>query len=128
LSDRGVAVTDTTREGTRALDALESTLHAHREAMTAGDLPAMDATQARIRALLSDPHWRACARADAVADRLRGALRDTALDASLAARGQSHAGRALAALGLGPQVYTPAGSLARAADTPHGPRARGLDA
>jgi hypothetical protein len=128
VSEADAAVTERTPPGAGALDALESTLRAHRDAMAAGDLPTMHATQARIRTWLTDPRWRASVRADADAARLRGALRDAALDAALAARGQAHAGRALACLGMGPAVYTPAGSLAAGPGALRGPGARDLNA
>ena len=50
-------------------------LQAHREAMAAGDLPAMLAGHERIQALLSDGQWRDAAPAGmAAADSVRQAL------------------------------------------------------
>lgn len=106
-----------------ALYALTSALHAHRDAMAAGDLSVMRASHERVRTLLCDPRWRQAARDDADAAGLRAALRATAGDAALALRGEAHASRALASLGLSSGVYTAAGGLARGPGAPRGPRA-----
>ena len=94
---------------------LATALQAHREAMAAGDLPAMLAGHERIQALLSDAHWRDAAHDGMAAVDLRAALQATAVGAALALRGEAHARRALASLGMSADVYTAAGALARGA-------------
>jgi hypothetical protein len=108
--------------GERALVALEALLAAQRNAMTAGDLAALEQSHTRIHALLSDPDWRHDAARVRSPVRLRTALKSAAINAGLAARGEAHAARALSALGAAPGLYTPSGGLKGGAYPPAGPR------
>lgn len=95
----------------RAIEALERLLDAQRAALVDGDVAGLEAAHARIHALLSDPDWKRAAARDRSPQRVRDALRAAALNAGLAARGEAQAARALAAMGLGPSVYTSKGAL-----------------
>ena len=97
--------------GGRALAALETLLEAQRRAMSAGDLAAMQTAHASIHGLLSDPAWRRDAARSGARTRVQAALKSAAINAGLAARGEAHAARALAALGQSPSLYTASGAL-----------------
>jgi hypothetical protein len=107
----------------KAVDALEALLDAQRRAMVAGDVRALDASSARIHALLSDPAWRREAARSRDPVRVRTALKTAAVNAGLAARGEAHAARALSALGATPALYTASGALGA-----RGARSRGVTA
>jgi hypothetical protein len=111
--------------GDRAIGALEALLAVQRQAMAAGDLPALEQSHARIHAMLSDAGWRRDAARTRSTTRLRTALKAAALNAGLAARGEAHAARTLSALGVSPGLYGARGSFA--AGAPGGP-SRGLSA
>jgi len=100
-----------TAAGGRALAALETLLEAQRRAMSAGDLAAMQTAHAGIHGLLSDPAWRRDAARSGAPIRVQAALKSAAINAGLAARGEAHAARALAALGQSPSLYTATGAL-----------------
>ncbi|MFN7645176.1 MAG: hypothetical protein ACK5PW_19175 [Burkholderiales bacterium] len=100
-----------TTAGERALAALETLLEAQRSAMSAGDLAAMQDAHAGIHGLLSNPAWRRDAALGPSQIRVRAALKAAAINAGLAARGEAHAARALAALGERPSLYTASGAL-----------------
>jgi hypothetical protein len=97
--------------GERALAALETLLETQRRAMSAGDVGAMQAAHADIHGLLSNPAWRRDAARVPSQTRVRAALQSAAINAGLAARGEAHAARALAALGGAPSLYTATGGL-----------------
>ncbi len=103
--DRGAVRADA------AVEAIGALLDALRAAMVAGDLPALEDLRARIQGVLSDPSWRRDAACGADPTRLRAALALTGVGAGLAARGESHAARALAALAPTPSLYTASGAL-----------------
>jgi hypothetical protein len=94
-----------------AVDTLGALLDALRAAMVAGDLPALEDVRARIQGVLSDPAWRRDAACGADPARLREALALAGVGAGLAARGESHAARALATLAPAPSLYTASGAL-----------------
>jgi len=98
--------------GKRALQALESLLESQRQAMTAGDLSAMEHARSQIHALLSDPSWRREAARSAAPPRLLASRGAAALNAGLAARGEAQAVRALAALGVTAGLYDAGGGYA----------------
>jgi hypothetical protein len=100
-----------TAAGVRALAALEHLLEVQRHAMSAGDLAAMQTAHAGIHGLLSDPAWRRDAARSGAPVRVQDALKSAAINAGLAARGEAHAARALAALGQSPSLYTASGAL-----------------
>jgi len=114
--------------GERALGALEALLATQRQAMTAGDLPALEQAHGRIHALLADPAWRGDAARTRSTTRLRTALKAAALNAGLAARGEAHAARALAALGASPALYTATGGFSGGGFPGAGGTSRGLSA
>jgi hypothetical protein len=97
--------------GHRAAAALERLLEQQRTALVAGDLESMQATQARMHALLVNPAWQRDAARCRDGERLRAGLRAVAVNADLAARGDAQATRGLSALGAAPAVYGSAGAL-----------------
>lgn len=98
--------------GLRALDALEAALAEQRDAMVAGDLAAIERASARLGALLADRSWRldAALTSPPARRRLRDALVAASVNAGIAARGDAHAARALAAIGVSPGLYTASGA------------------
>ncbi len=114
--------------GERALGALEALLATQRQAMAAGDLPALEQVHGRIHALLADPAWRRDAARTRSTTRLRTALKSAALNAGLASRGEAHAARALSALGASPAFYTASGGFAGGSFPSASGGARGLSA
>jgi len=109
--------------GERALSALEALLALQRQAMIAGDLPALEDSHTRIHALLSDPEWRRDAARVRSQLRLRAAIKTAAINVGLAARGEAQAARSLAALGIAPGLYNATGGLSGRAI-----RSRGISA
>lgn len=109
--------------GERALGALEALLALQRQAMIAGDLPALEDSHTRIHALLSDPEWRRDAARARSQLRLRAAIKTAAINVGLAARGEAQAARSLAALGIAPGLYDATGGLSG-----RGIRSRGISA
>ncbi len=105
MTHRGAARADA------AADALAELLGAMRAAMVAGDLPALEALRARTQAVLADPAWRRDLSDGADPGRLRAVRALAGVGAALAARGESHAARALAALAPSPSLYTASGAL-----------------
>jgi hypothetical protein len=101
----------TAAAGERALAALETLLEAQRSAMSAGDLAALQDAHTGIHGLLSNPAWRRDAARGPSQIRVQAALKAAAINAGLAARGEAHAARALAALGESPALYTASGAL-----------------
>ncbi len=97
--------------GLRALDALQAAIAEQRDAMVAGDLPAIERASARLAALLADRAWRqdAALSAPPARRRLRAALLAASVNAGVAARGDAHAARTLAAMGVSPGLYTASG-------------------
>ena len=71
----------------------------------------MQTAHAGIHGLLSDPAWRRDAARSGARTRVQAALKSAAINAGLAARGEAHAARALAALGQSPSLYTATGAL-----------------
>jgi hypothetical protein len=100
-----------TAAGERALAALETLLESQRRAISAGDFAAMQDAHAGIHGLLSNPAWRRDAARGPSQIRVQAALKSAAINAGLAARGEAHAARALAALGESPSLYTASGAL-----------------
>ncbi|RPH42864.1 MAG: hypothetical protein EHM87_15570 [Burkholderiales bacterium] len=97
--------------GERAIAALETLLEAQRSAISAGDVAAMQTAHADIHGLLSNPSWRRDAARGPSQARVRAALQSAAINAGLAARGEAHAARALAAIGGTTSLYTASGAL-----------------
>jgi uncharacterized protein (DUF2267 family) len=97
--------------GLQALDAIEAVLAAQRDAMVAGDPAAIEQASARLHALLADRSWRhdAALAAPDARRRLRAVLLAASVNAGVAARGDAHAARALAAIGVSPGLYTASG-------------------
>ena len=111
MSTRAVRQPPQAGPGERALSALEALLLVQRQAMVAGDLPALEASHGRIHAMLSDPQWRRDAARARSQPRLRAAIKTAAINVGLAARGEAQAARSLAALGIAPGLYNAAGSV-----------------
>ena len=103
------------------LERFERLLDAHRHALAAGDPAAIEEASRQLQSLLSDADWRRAAVRTAAPSQVRAALGSAAINATLAARGDSHAARSLAALGLAPSLYTASGGLG-------GPPGRGASA
>ena len=106
--------------GTRALQALERLLDVQRAALIAGDLTALETTTQQLAALLADAAWQRDAACGPAAPALRQAIGNARASAALAARGESHALRALTALTGRDPLYTARG--ARGTARPPGPR------
>lgn len=94
-----------------AIESLERLLEAQRRALVDADLGALGTLHDRIHALITDPSWRRAAARDISMPRVRAALRQAAINAGVAARGEANAARALAALGVASALYTPTGAL-----------------
>lgn len=91
--------------GERAVAALQDLLAQQAVALSAGDLPGLQAVQTRLQSLLAHPAWQ---RDVALCDKrepLLAGLRAAVVNADLAARGEAHTARALAAMGAAPPVY-----------------------
>ncbi len=95
----------------RALSALETLLATQRKALVSGDLNAIRSSQASIHALLVNPGWQREAAKLRSKDRLREAMQSLALNAQLAARGESAALRGLNAMSGTPALYGAGGSM-----------------
>jgi hypothetical protein len=108
------------------LERFERLLDAHRDALAAGDPAAIEQASRQLQSLLSDADWRRAVARSAAPSRLRAALASAAINAALAARGDSHAARSLAALGLAPSLYTATGGLGGTSG--RGASARGVSA
>ena len=106
--------------GTRAVQALQRLLDSQRTAIVAGDLAALETTTQQLAALLADVAWQRDAARSPAAPALRRAIGGARASAALAARGESHALRALTALTGRDPLYTARG--ARGTARPPGQR------
>lgn len=97
--------------GERALAALEQLLTAQRDALIAGDLSSLSTIQAKMHALLANPAWQRDVARNQDAARLRAGMQALAVNAQLAARGESSARRGLESLGAAPSTYGASGGL-----------------
>ena len=113
MTTRSSARTETALEDApgRAISALEALLAAQRQALVSGDLDAIRSAQTSIHALLVNPGWQREAAKLRSKDRLREAMQSLALNAQLAARGESAALRGLNAMSGTPALYGAGGSM-----------------
>jgi len=106
--------------------ALQDLLAQQAVALSAGDLPGLQAVQTRLQSLLTHPAWQ---RDVALCDQrepLQAVIRAAAVNAGLAARGEAHIARSLAALGAATPIYgdligrkTPTGNAPRSSRAHH---------